>query len=155
MLSPKAWKAMDLAANRGRASQCRESEMGSEAQGQRGPLAPREAELQCTTRDENEAVERMNDTLQPGAARAALRCECGDPACDALLTLTHTEYEAVRDYGSHFLITLNHENPENTAVLFENARFAVVDVVAGAERYQVLARNPRHAWVETTDGKPE
>jgi hypothetical protein len=125
--------------------------MGSEAPGRNGPPAPREAELQCITRDENEAVERMNDSLTIGAAREALQCECGDPACHARLTLSHAEYEAVRDYGSRFLINLNHENPENTAVLSENARFAVIDVVAGNERHQALDRNPRHAWVDSRD----
>lgn len=128
--------------------------MESEASGQMGPRAPLEAELQCTSRDKNEAIERMNEALQPGAAREDLRCECGDPACHVLLALTHAEYEAVRDYGSHFLISLNHENPESAAVLSENARYAVVDVVAGDERHRVLARNPRHAWVDTTDGSP-
>jgi hypothetical protein len=32
--------------------------------------------------------------------------------------------------------------------LSENARFAVIDVVGGDARYQVLAKNPRHKWVE-------
>jgi len=129
--------------------------MGNEAPGHCGLPAPREDELQCTARDENEVVERMNDALQPGTARADLRCECGDPACHEFLTLSHAEYEAVRDYGSHFLITLNHENPENAAVLSENARFAVIDVVAGDERHRVLERNPRHAWVDITDGSAQ
>ena len=65
------------------------------------------------------------------------------------------EYEAVRAYGSHFLIALNHENPENTWVLSENARFAVIDVVGGDERYRVMARNPRHAWVDVPDRSAE
>jgi hypothetical protein len=129
--------------------------MGNEAPGQSGHSAPREAELQCIARDENEAVERLNDRLLTGAAREALRCECGDPICDARLSLTHAEYEAVRDYGSRFLITLNHENPENTAVLSENTRFAVIDVVAGDERHQVMDRNPRHDWIEARDRSAE
>ena len=128
--------------------------MKSEASGQIGVSAPREAELQCIARDENEAVERVNDTLTTGA-REAMRCECGDPACRTRVALTHAEYEAVRDYGSHFLISLDHENPENTAVLSENARFAVIDVVAGDERHEVLDRNPRHAWVDTRDGSAQ
>ena len=57
----------------------------------------------------------------------------------------------MRDYGSRFLINIDHENPKNACVLCENARFAVIDVVAGDARYQVLARNPRHAWVEARD----
>jgi hypothetical protein len=37
-------------------------------------------------------------------------------------------------------------------VLSENAHFAVIDVVAGDDRYQVLACNPRHAWVARASG---
>jgi hypothetical protein len=122
--------------------------MGSEASDR---SAPRETEVQSLARDENEAAEILNHGLTRGDVRETLRCECGDPACQARVALTHAEYERVRAYGSHFLISLNHENPENTWVLCENARFAVIDVVAGDERYQVMARNPRHLWVEEPD----
>jgi hypothetical protein len=122
--------------------------MGSEAPDR---AAPQETEVQCLVRDENEMVERGNDTLTCGVVRETLRCECGDASCQARVVLTHAEYEAVRAYGSRFLINVNHENPENTWVLSENARFAVIDVVARDERYQVLGRNPRHAWVEAGD----
>jgi hypothetical protein len=125
--------------------------MGSEASGQMGPRAPFEAEQQCLVREANEVAEHVNSVLRGGDPRAALRCECGDPACQAHVQLTHAEYEAVRAYGSRFLINLNHEDPENTWVLSENARFAVIDVVAGDVRHQVRSRNPRHAWVDARD----
>jgi hypothetical protein len=64
--------------------------------------------------------------------------------------MTHAEYEAVRVYGSRFVIGVDHENPESACVLSENARFGVIDVVAGDARHQVLRRNPRHAWVDGT-----
>ena len=104
-------------------------------------------------RDANEAVERAN---MSGRHRAAspLRCECGDATCLAAVVITHAEYEAVRAYGSRFLIEPNHENPESSWVLCENARFAVIDVVAGDARYHVLARNPRHAWIDARDRSP-
>jgi hypothetical protein len=119
-----------------------------------GPDAPRGAAQQCVTRDANEAVERVN-TAHSGDARVAFRCECGDATCLSPLVLTHAEYEAVRAYGSHFMIEKNHENPESSWVLCENARFAVIDVVAGDARYHVLARNPRHAWTDELDGSPD
>jgi hypothetical protein len=115
-----------------------------------GPHALREAEQQCLVRDANETAELLNVALITGAERVALRCECGDPACLARVSLTHAEYEAVRAYGSHFVIGLDHENPESACVLSENARFGVIDVVAGDARHQVLTRNPRHAWVDST-----
>ena len=119
-----------------------------------GPLAPREAEQHCLVREANEEVERVNVALTRGAERVALRCECGDPCCQAHVALSHVEYEAVRAYGSRFLVNLNHENPESAWVLCENERFAVIDIVAGDIRYQVRARNPRHAWVAARDRNP-
>ena len=118
-----------------------------------GRHAPHEAAQQCVVREANEAIERGN-AAQPGTRRA-LRCECGDPACLAALVLTHGEYEAVRAYGSRFVIERDHENPESSWVLCENARFAVIDVVAGDARYHVLARNPRHAWTDARDRSAE
>jgi hypothetical protein len=111
-------------------------------------VASRDAELQCAVRDANELVERANVTRPAGATRRAMRCECGDPRCRARVAPTHDEYEAVRASGSHFLIDVNHENPESAWVLRESSAFAVIDVVAGDARHAVLARNPRHAWVE-------
>jgi hypothetical protein len=113
--------------------------------------SPREAERQCLVREENEVVELRNVARASGAARARLRCECGDPACDAAVALTHSQYEGVRACGSHFLVGLNHENPESAWVLREGDGFAVIDVVAADARYVVLARNPRHAWVDECD----
>jgi hypothetical protein len=119
-----------------------------------GPDAPHEAAQQCLVRDANETTERLNAGRTAVDVRSALRCECGDPTCESHLDATHSEYEAVRAYGSHFIVGLNHENPESSWVLRENPRFAVIDVVAGDARYQVLARNPRHAWTDAHDGSP-
>ena len=120
-------------------------------QGQIGARAPREAVQQCLVRDANETAECLNVARATGVERSALRCECGDGCCEAPVCPTHGEYEAVRFYGSHFIVGLNHENPESSWVLRENARFAVIDVVAGDARYQVLARNPRNARGEARD----
>lgn len=113
--------------------------------------APREAEQQCVVREANEAISVIHVALAAGAERLALRCECGDAGCVACVSLTPAEYEAVRAYGSHFAVGVNHENPENACVLRENAHFEVIDVIAGDSRYHVLARNPRHAWIERSD----
>jgi hypothetical protein len=127
--------------------------MRSEEPHDAGSRAPREAAQQCAIREANEAVERS--TMSDSPERMALRCECGDATCVAAVELTHGEYEAVRAYGSRFLIEPNHENPESSWVLSEDARFAVIDVVAGDARSHVLARNPRHAWTDVRDRSVE
>jgi hypothetical protein len=65
---------------------------------------PREAEQQCCVRDANEAIARLNAALLTASRRVAFGCECGDPACLACVSLTHAEYEAVREYGSYFAV---------------------------------------------------
>jgi hypothetical protein len=96
-------------------------------------------------------TESTNERRSTGADRLPFRCECGDPECAAQVHLTHAEYEAVRSYGSHFLVRINHENAENACVLRETSGTAVIDVVAADARYLVLARNRRHAWMETDE----
>jgi hypothetical protein len=122
--------------------------MGSDAPVRRVVGTSREGDQQCLIRDANEAIERMNVRLAVDAERLDLRCECGDPACLDRLSPSHQEYEAVRAYGSHFFVSLNHENPETAMVIRQNERFAVVDVVAADARYQALARHTRHIWVD-------
>jgi hypothetical protein len=122
--------------------------MGNDAPGQTRLRVHREGDQQCLIRDANEAIERWNARLATGVVRRELRCECGDDGCLARVQPTHGEYEAVRAYGSRFIIFANHENPETATVISQNERFAVVDVVAGEARYQALARHTRHAWVD-------
>jgi hypothetical protein len=123
----------------------------SEVQGPIGPDTPREVDQQCLVRDANEAVVWSLSRGANGVESMALRCECGDLSCRVSLAVTPAEYTAVRDYGSRFLVRVNHENPENSSVLSEHAHFSVIDVVGGDARYEVLARNPRHKWVEARD----
>ena len=93
-------------------------------QGWAGPRASREGDQQCLIRDANEAIERLNVKLTTGATRLELRCECGDPACLERVGPTHAEYEAVRAYGSRFIVQVNHENPETASVISQNERFS-------------------------------
>jgi len=108
--------------------------MGNDMPGQACLGTSREGDQQCLVRDVNEATERLNAKLTIGTARRELRCECGDPACRANVAPTLAEYEDVRSYGSHFIVQINHENPETASVIRQNEFFAVVDVVAGDAR---------------------
>jgi hypothetical protein len=115
-----------------------------------GRRAPVETRRQCLVRDANEVIETANDALPPGTLWQAMRCECGDPACRADVSPTRAEYEAVRAFGSRFVIHVNHENPENASVVSESATFAVIELVTRDDRHEVLARNPRSNWVDST-----
>jgi hypothetical protein len=115
-----------------------------------GRRAPVETRRQCLVRDANEVIEVANDALPPGTQWQAMRCECGDPHCRAGVSPTRAEYEAVRAFGSRFVIHVNHENPENASVVSESATFAVIELVTRDDRHEVLARNPRSNWVDST-----
>jgi hypothetical protein len=119
-----------------------------------GRRAPVETRRQCLVRDANEAIETANDALPLGTLLQAMRCECGDPSCRAGVSPTRAEYEAVREFGSRFVIHVNHENPENACVVSESAHFAVIELVTRDDRYEVLARNPRKTW-DASAPKPE
>jgi hypothetical protein len=119
-----------------------------------GRRVPVETRRQCLVRDANEVIEVANDALPPGAQWQPMRCECGDPHCRAGVSPTRAEYEAVRAFGSRFVIHVNHENPENASVVSESASFAVIELVTHDDRHEVLARNPRNAWGDSTP-KPD
>ena len=95
--------------------------MGNDTPGQGCLGTSREGDQQCLIRDVNEATERLNAKLTIGTTRLELRCECGDPACRENVEPTSSEYEAVRSYGSHFIVQLNHENPETASVIRQNS----------------------------------
>lgn len=97
-------------------------------------------------------VEAANEALPAGAERIPLHCECGDPACQVLVSMTHAEYEDVRASGSRFLVGLNHEDPETCCVVRESAGVAIIDVVAADARYVVQFRNHRHSWRSAEHG---
>jgi hypothetical protein len=138
-----------------RAIRCQESRrVLSGEYGEIGRRVPVETRRQCLVRDANEAIESANDALPLGTLLQPMRCECGDPHCRAGVSPTRAEYEAVRAFGSRFVIHLNHENPENASVVSESANFAVIELVTRDDRYQVLARNPRTPW-DGTINKPD
>lgn len=70
-------------------------------------------------------------------------CECGDPQCTSLITLTLDEYESARAFPARFVVARNHENPEDDRVVCENGRFAIVELVTGELSKLARERNPR------------
>jgi hypothetical protein len=70
-------------------------------------------------------------------------CECSDRRCTQTISLTRTEYEAIRAISVRFAIALNHENPEIDRVLLENERFATVEKFSMAAAKIAGATDPR------------
>lgn len=102
-----------------------------------------EARRQTRTRSFNEWVEDANESMGLHAGTDPFRCECGDPGCLFSIDLTRAEYESVRSYATRFAVVPNHENPESDRVVCENARYAVIEKLAGRASGHAQRSYPR------------
>ncbi len=103
-----------------------------------------EARNETVFREMNEWTEEADD-LARGLDRAidSYLCECSDRACTEAISLTRTEYEAIRAFATRFAIALDHENPEIDRVVNENERYATVEKFYGAGAQIARTTNPR------------
>jgi len=101
-----------------------------------------EATEQARRRDTNESIAQSIQWSRRCPADAFF-CECADPRCDRTVSLTIQEYESVRNTPNHFLIVLNHENPEVETVILETTRFAIVETLTGEASKVALRTDPR------------
>jgi hypothetical protein len=85
-------------------------------------------------RDATEGIDRPMDIYL---------CECSDRRCTEPISLTRTEYEAIRAVPVRFAIAVNHENPEIDRVVAENARFATVEKFYGTSARIARDADPR------------
>ena len=101
-----------------------------------------ETDNEILRRARNEWIEQTADSFGANHVEEAYICECGDPQCSDNISLTRVEYEAVRSEGSHFVVAIDHENPEMERIIVENKRFTVVQKMMAAGRQSQQA-NPR------------
>ena len=73
-------------------------------------------------------------------------CECSDPRCNRTVTATIQEYESVRKWPNHFLVSANHENPEVECMIFETERYTIVETLAGEASKVALRTDPRSLY---------
>ena len=60
--------------------------------------------------------------------REAFACECSDPDCHELVSITPEEREFVRKVPGRLVVKVGHSNQENERVLMEEpGRFQVVE----------------------------
>ena len=109
-------------------------------------LRRQEATEQARRRKTNESIEGSMQSMGRCAANSFF-CECCDPCCARTVTATIREYESVRERPNHFLIVLNHENPEVESVVSETERFAVVETLTGEASKVALRTDPRSLYV--------
>ena len=102
-----------------------------------------EARNQTIFREMNEWTNE--DVPRPAGwgGRDIYLCECGDGACTDPISLSLTEYEAVRSEPTRFAIAVDHENPELDSVFIEYERYTVVDKTFGPAARMARASDPR------------
>jgi len=98
-------------------------------------MEPREQRVirnETLFRDVNERISDVSLQLAVDA-RLELICECGEPGCQAPISLTRIEYEKVRSEATHFAIVPGHEHPQFERLVEQEAGFAVVEKFGEAE----------------------
>jgi hypothetical protein len=92
-------------------------------------------------REANERLERKVVKLSITEARTPYFCECDDPRCTAIITLSIREYEAVRAKAMQFVIMPGHDaDPDR--VVEQHEGFHVIEKT-GEEAELVKERDPR------------
>jgi 3,4-dihydroxy-2-butanone 4-phosphate synthase len=98
-----------------------------------------EAHNQTVFRQRNE---RIRETLSRGDPGWFV-CECGDRACLEAISLHINEYETVRADPTHFVIAINHENPECETIIHQTDRYATVAILYTPARAFARKTDPR------------
>ena len=97
----------------------------------------RSAKNEALLREVNDRIQEVGEHLSvvPDDGQLDFRCECGRPDCDALVSLTVSEYEHVRSDNDRFAVTPGHEDDRIERVVERNERYLIVDKLPDAERF--------------------
>ena len=90
-----------------------------------GAREERVARNESLFREVNERIKQVNIGLATIEATDFL-CECGDEGCTQPISLTMSEYDAVRADPTHFAIVAGHLVPDIEHVILSTERYAVV-----------------------------
>ena len=107
-----------------------------------GAREERVARNETLFREVNERIKQVNVALATAEATDFL-CECGDEACTLPISLTMTEYEAVRAEATHFAVVSGHVAPDIEVVVAQNDRYMVVAKTDPDAARIVEAEDPR------------
>jgi hypothetical protein len=91
----------------------------------------------------NEWIQEANDKFGADSPMDEYRCECSDRQCVDVVSLTRSEYEAVRADGMRFIIAVDHENPELDRLVAVHERYSVVAKLPGEPARIALDSDPR------------
>src|SRR5438094_4434281 len=99
------------------------------------------ARTEAVFREVNEAIAKTAENLE--ADETEFVCECADPECAQRITADLMEYEAVREFGTHFILAPGHEKESVERVIERRRDYAVVEKIERTVVRIVRQMNPR------------
>jgi hypothetical protein len=94
----------------------------------------------------NRELEQASEDAGGGAgAQLEILCECGEPACNTMLTLTIGEYDEAHGQPDRFIVAVEHEDPQMEQLVIRRDHYLVVDKFGEAERIAVTEEQRRGA----------
>lgn len=99
-----------------------------------GSREERVAKNEAMHRAVNREIENVAQSLgERGGNTIEVLCECGQPGCTSLLSLTIGDYDRVHGQRDRFIVAHGHMDPELERVVEEADRYLVVDKFGQAE----------------------
>jgi hypothetical protein len=93
------------------------------------------AQNEAMYRAVNRHIEHVAEETGDGPSdELKLICECGQPSCQAMVTLTIAEYDEIHGQRDRFAVVPGHQDPAIERVVRETPTFVVVDKFGQAER---------------------
>ena len=94
----------------------------------------RVAKNEAMHRAVNREIEQVAENFgEGGADTIEVLCECGQPGCTSLLSLTIGDYDRVHDQRDRFIVAPGHMDPELERIVEEADEYLVVDKFGEAE----------------------
>jgi hypothetical protein len=90
------------------------------------------AQNETSFRDINERLAQGLRTVRHTPELLSFICECGDRGCEAFVSMSLEEYEAVRRDSRRFAVVPGHVFPEAERVVASHERFQVVEKTGDA-----------------------
>ncbi len=96
------------------------------------PRLDRVAKNEAVFRAVNREIERVSEELG-SIGELEVLCECGRDGCDALLSLSVSDYERAHFQDDRFVLAPGHETPEIERVVERREGYVIVDKFGEAE----------------------
>ncbi len=100
----------------------------------------RYAQNEAIFRRANERLAERIQEIAPTLAEFPFICECGDPRCTQIVTLSPEEYGQVRSHPARFFVVPGHEGDSDETVVRRDAHVSVIEkageALAAVESYE-------------------